>query len=59
MGSEDFAYLLLERPGCSVWVGNGGAKMERGLHTPVDLFNEEIIPIGVTFWARLVEKVLS
>jgi hippurate hydrolase len=59
MGSEDFSYMLLERPGCYVWVGNGGAENDRGLHKPVYMFNDEIIPIGVTFWARLVQKVLG
>ncbi len=59
MGSEDFSYMLLARPGCYIWVGNGGAERDRGLHKPVYLFNDEIVPIGVTFWARLVEKVLG
>ena len=59
MGSEDFSYLLLERPGCYIWVGNGGAEKDRGLHKPTYLFNEDMIPIGVTFWVRLVETVLG
>jgi amidohydrolase len=59
MGSEDFSYMLLAKPGCYVWVGNGGAEQDRGLHKPVYLFNDDIVPIGVTFWARLVETILG
>jgi metal-dependent amidase/aminoacylase/carboxypeptidase family protein len=59
MGSEDFSYMLLARPGCYIWVGNGGAEQDRGLHKPVYLFNDDLVPIGVTFWVRLVERVLG
>jgi amidohydrolase len=59
MGSEDFSYMLLAKPGCYIWVGNGGAEQDRGLHKPVYLFNDDIVPIGVTFWARLVETILA
>jgi amidohydrolase len=59
MGSEDFSYMLLERPGCYVWIGNGGADQDRGLHKPTYRFNDDVIPVGVTFWARLVETVLG
>lgn len=58
MGSEDFAYMLRERPGSYVWVGNGAAEGGCMLHNPGYDFNDDIIPIGVTYWSELVEQVL-
>ena len=58
MGSEDFAYMLREKPGSYVWVGNGAAEGSCMLHNPGYDFNDEIIPIGVTYWSELVEQVL-
>ncbi|HCP01347.1 MAG TPA: amidohydrolase [Rhodospirillaceae bacterium] len=59
MGSEDFAYMLRERPGSYVWIGNGASEGGCMLHNPSYDFNDEIIPIGVTYWSELVEQVLS
>jgi amidohydrolase len=67
MGSEDFAYMLLHKPGCYVMVGNGeGVHREQGhglgpctLHNPSYDFNDELIPIGASYWVRLVEKWLA
>ena len=66
MGAEDFAYMLRQRPGCYVWLGNGvGAGPGAGsgaagcmLHSPHYDFNDEIIPLGIAYWVRLVETVL-
>ncbi|MEX1233192.1 MAG: M20 aminoacylase family protein [Planctomycetaceae bacterium] len=58
MGSEDFAFMLQKRPGCYVWVGNGSADNDRMLHNPKYDFNDEIIPIGSSYWVSLVESVL-
>ncbi len=58
MGSEDFAYMLREKPGSYVWVGNGAAAGGCMLHNPGYDFNDEIIPIGVTYWSNLVEQTL-
>jgi amidohydrolase len=58
MGSEDFAYMLLEKPGCYVWVGNGAGEGGCMLHNPGYDFNDEIIPLGASYWATLVEQVL-
>lgn len=59
MGSEDFAFMLRERPGCYVWLGNG--PMEGGcvLHNARYDFNDAILPIGAAYWATLVETQLS
>lgn len=52
MGAEDFAYMLEERPGAYVFLGQGDTA---GLHHPEYDFNDEISPIGASFFARLVE----
>ena len=59
MGSEDFAFMLQAKPGCYVFIGNGTGDKAAGLHNPHYDFNDEILPIGASYWARLVEKVLS
>jgi amidohydrolase len=59
MGSEDFAFMLQARPGAYVWIGNGGDGNGPGLHHPAYDFNDEILPLGASYWARLVERTLS
>ncbi len=55
MGGEDFSYMLEERPGAFIFIGNGGSA---GLHSPEFDFNDEIIPAGCSYWASLVEKAM-
>jgi hippurate hydrolase len=57
MGSEDFAFMLREKPGCYIFIGNG--EEAAGLHNPHYDFNDEILPIGASYWATLVERVLK
>lgn len=59
MGGEDFSYMLLERPGAYVWVGQGGGPSACNVHNPRYDFNDEILPIGASFLARLVERQLA
>ena len=61
MGAEDFAWMLRERPGCYVWLGNGvgGGKGGCVVHNPNYDFNDDILPIGASYWATLVEQVLA
>lgn len=59
MGSEDFAFMLQEKPGCYIWIGNGPSKGSCLLHNPKYDFNDEILPIGAAYWVKLVETVLS
>jgi hippurate hydrolase len=56
MGAEDFAYMLQARPGAFVFIGNGDSA---GLHHPAYDFDDEIIPIGASYWVRLVETALA
>jgi len=58
MGAEDFAYMLREKPGSYIWMGNGDVEGGCMLHNPGYDFNDEIIPIGVSYWAELVELAL-
>jgi hippurate hydrolase len=56
MGAEDFSFMLNARPGAFIFVGNGDSA---GLHHPAYDFNDEIIPIGTSYWVRLVETSLA
>jgi hippurate hydrolase len=56
MGGEDFAYMLRERPGAFIYVGNGDSA---GLHNPAYDFNDEAIPTGTSYWVRLAETALA
>jgi hippurate hydrolase len=53
MGGEDFAYLLEERPGAYILVGNGDTAP---VHHPEYNFNDEAIPAGCSWWAEIVEQ---
>ncbi|MEQ9198552.1 MAG: amidohydrolase, partial [Rhodospirillales bacterium] len=61
MGAEDFAYMLEARPGSYVWLGQGadaGSFHGCMLHNPGYDFNDEVAPIGVSYWVTLVEQQL-
>jgi amidohydrolase len=58
MGAEDFAYMLREKPGCYVWLGNGPGTGGCTLHNPHYDFSDQILPLGVNYWVRLVSTVL-
>ncbi|MEW6677626.1 MAG: M20 aminoacylase family protein [Pseudomonadota bacterium] len=59
MGAEDFAYMLREKPGCYVWIGNGMAEGGCMLHNPRYDFNDEVLTLGSSYWVRLAETLLS
>jgi len=56
MGAEDFAFMLNERPGAFIFVGNGDSA---SLHHPAYDFNDETIPVGTSYWVRLAETALK
>jgi hippurate hydrolase len=56
MGGEDFSFMLNARPGAFIWVGNGDSA---GLHHPAYNFNDDVIPIGTSYWVKLVETALG
>ncbi|MDD5577993.1 MAG: M20 family metallopeptidase [Methylobacter sp.] len=59
LGSEDFAFMLQEKPGCYIWIGNGASENSCLLHNPHYDFNDEILPVGAAYWVKLVETVLA
>jgi hippurate hydrolase len=56
MGAEDFSFMLEARPGAFIFVGNGDSS---GLHHPAYDFNDEVIPVGTSYWVKLVETALA
>ncbi len=67
MGAEDFSFMLRARPGAYLWIGNGdGAHRSAGhglgpcmLHNPSYDFNDDLLPLGATYWVRLAERFLA
>ena len=61
MGTEDFSWMLNQRPGCFIFIGNGveGGPGGCHVHNPNYDFNDEILPLGVSYWSRLVEQELK
>jgi amidohydrolase len=55
MGGEDFSFMLEARPGAFIFIGNGNTA---GVHHPRYDFNDEAIPAGISYWARLVETAM-
>ena len=66
MGAEDFAFFLQQKPGCYVFIGNGEGDHREGghglgpcvLHNGSYDFNDNLLPIGASFWVRLAEMSL-
>jgi hippurate hydrolase len=67
MGAEDFAFMLEAKPGAYCFIANGdGSHREMGhgagpcmLHNPSYDFNDDLIPLGATYWVRLAEEWLA
>ncbi|WP_163560489.1 M20 aminoacylase family protein [Halomonas sp. NO4] len=57
MASEDFAFMLNERPGAYIWLGNG--ERSAALHNPHYDFNDDLLPLGVAYWVELVTSLLD
>ncbi|MCO4053067.1 MAG: amidohydrolase [Bosea sp.] len=55
MGSEDFSFMLEERPGSYIFMGNGDSA---GLHHPAYDFNDKAIPVGVAYWVKIAESAM-
>jgi hippurate hydrolase len=62
-GSEDFSFMLQERPGCYFVVGNGvGEHHHTGgcsVHNPGYDFNDAILPVAASYWVQLVQRFLA
>jgi metal-dependent amidase/aminoacylase/carboxypeptidase family protein len=67
MGAEDFSYYLQVKPGAYLLIGNGDGTHRAGghglgpcmLHNPSYDFNDALIPLGATYWVRLVQRWLA
>jgi len=59
MGGEDFSYMLQEKPGAYVFLGQGGGPSSCFLHNPGYDFNDEVIPLGAGYLAALAEESLA
>jgi hippurate hydrolase len=67
MGAEDFAFMLKNKPGCYVFIGNGEGTHRDGGHGlgPCNLhnasydFNDDLLPIGASYWVNLAEAYLK
>ena len=55
MGGEDFSFMLEARPGAFIFIGNGDSA---GVHHPQYDFNDDAIPSGISYWARLAETAM-
>ena len=66
MGAEDFAFMLQAKPGCYVFIGNGEGEHRVGghglgpcqLHNASYDFNDNLLPIGASYWVKLTEMCL-
>jgi hippurate hydrolase len=56
MGSEDFAFMLQEKPGCYVWLGAGTGPDTPNIHSPHYDFNDDALSIGASYWVTLAEQ---
>jgi hippurate hydrolase len=59
MGAEDFSFMLNEKPGCYIWIGNGPGVDGCWLHNPRYDFNDGILTLGASYWAKLAETRLK
>lgn len=57
--ADDFAYMLRERPGCNVMMGNGDGPEWKNNHMPDYDFNDEAIPYGSAYWVSIVQQELG
>ena len=57
MASEDFGFMLQQRPGCYIWIGNGDGDSPR-LHNARYDFNDDIIDTGARYWEQLAVHCL-
>ena len=56
MGGEDFSYLLNEKPGSYLYIGQEDGNHKAHLHTTQYDFNDNLLPLGVNYWIELVKK---
>ena len=58
MGGEDFSFMLNAKDGAYLMLGGGRGEQDASLHHPKYDFNDEILPVGASWWASLAERLL-
>ncbi|TCI00394.1 amidohydrolase [Roseococcus sp. SYP-B2431] len=58
MGAEDFSFMLNARPGAYLMLGGGKTDQDPGVHHPLYDFNDDILPVGASYWVTLAEQLL-
>jgi len=58
-GSEDFAFMLEKVPGCYICIGSGDAPDTVQVHNAHFDFNDALLPLAASFWARLTRRFLA
>ena len=58
MGGEDFSFMLNEKDGAYLMLGGGRGTGDANVHHPRYDFNDEILPVGASWWASLAERLL-
>jgi hippurate hydrolase len=59
MGGEDFSFMLNAKQGSYIMLGGGRGKDDAMVHHPRYDFNDEILPVGASYWATLAEQLLA
>lgn len=59
MVSEDFAFMLKERPGCYLWLGTGPITGGKSLHSPTFDFDDGVLALGATWWVEVARQALK
>ena len=58
MTAEDFSFMLQQKPGCYVWLGNGSGEGGCTLHNPNYDFNDAALGVGIAYWVALAREIL-
>ena len=58
MGGEDFSFMLNAKQGSYIMLGGGRGKNDPMVHHPRYDFNDEILPVGASYWVTLAEQLL-
>ncbi|TCS64044.1 M20 aminoacylase family protein [Varunaivibrio sulfuroxidans] len=59
MGGEDFSFMLQQKTGCYIWLGNGPGTGGCTLHNAHYDFNDDILATGAAYWCALVDEILG
>ena len=59
MGGEDFSFMLNEKQGAYLMLGSGRHPGDVGVHHPKYDFNDDVLPVGASWWATLAERLLA